>query len=143
MISKKEGRRGRPPCSQRPWVEHSIELDALRLGHRDPFQFLPMAETLLLLNRIPDLQSREIEVTVSGPDSTDPQPYRLTVSATSPYFGGVRQWFECPRCSRRVRKLYCIEPLRGLVYWSQYIKHPLFVMMNRARRLRPDLFPKW
>lgn len=32
--------------------------------------------------------------------------YRVTLQTTRPHYGGWRWWFTCPRCDRRVRKLY-------------------------------------
>ena len=31
---------------------------------------------------------------------------RILLTTTHPFFGGVRYWFACPECSRRIRKLY-------------------------------------
>ena len=31
---------------------------------------------------------------------------RIPLTPTVPYFGGLRWWFRCPLCGRRVRKLY-------------------------------------
>lgn len=33
--------------------------------------------------------------------------HRVQIEYTDCHFGGVRPWFRCPRCSDRVRKLYC------------------------------------
>ena len=155
MISTK-GRRGRPPFSTRIRAEECAQLDACRLGHGDPLQFLPIAETLLHSHRMPDpsrdnLQEREVEVFIEGPGAAS-MPVRLTVTATRPHFGGIRQWFRCPQCGRRVRKLYCREPHSGLacrrclrlLYRSQFEKNELLVAWRRQmrllRRIRPDLY---
>lgn len=34
---------------------------------------------------------------------------RLVLTTTTPNFGGVRFWFQCPRCSRRARTLFVTE----------------------------------
>ena len=49
---------------------------------------------------------------------------------TTPHFGGVRYWYECPRCKGRVAKLYvtgtqldlACRRCCGLVYLLQYRK---------------------
>lgn len=33
-------------------------------------------------------------------------PYRVLVTTTTPHYGGVRYWWRCPTCGRRVRILY-------------------------------------
>jgi len=40
-------------------------------------------------------------------------PLRFTYTTTAPHFGGVRYWFLCPDCKRRVGKLY--KPMDS--YW--------------------------
>lgn len=35
-----------------------------------------------------------------------PNPLELHFTSSSPHFGGQRYWFLCPRCSKRVGKLY-------------------------------------
>jgi len=151
------GRRGRPPGSERLRVEQCAEIDSLRLEHGTAWQFLPVAEILMLSRRMPDsgsdpLQCHQIEVLVEGPGSAELRPFWLTVVATRPHFGGVKQWFLCPRCDRRVRKLYCTEPRSGLAcrrclrlrYRSQFEKHPVLIAWRRhmrlLRKLRPDLY---
>lgn len=39
-----------------------------------------------------------------GGDDVD--PYLVSITHTTPHFGGKRPWFVCPGCGRRVRKLY-------------------------------------
>ena len=34
------------------------------------------------------------------------QPYAVNVATTTPHYGGVRYWWLCPRCGRRVADLY-------------------------------------
>jgi hypothetical protein len=60
---------------------------------------------------------------------------RVNVKAvlTFPNYGGTRQWFECPGCQRRVRKLYAPDPASDfkcrlcyrLLYRSQYQRPPM------------------
>lgn len=33
--------------------------------------------------------------------------YRVQLIKSYPYFGGVRYWFKCPKCGRKVSSLYC------------------------------------
>jgi ribosomal protein L37AE/L43A len=32
--------------------------------------------------------------------------YKIRISATKPHYGGLRLWFHCPKCDKRVEKLY-------------------------------------
>jgi|SRR5438093_43273 len=56
------------------------------------------------------------------------QPLKLEVTVTQPHFGGLRQWYVCPSCGGRVRKVYSPAPgyefkcrrCYELVYHSQY-----------------------
>ena len=45
---------------------------------------------------------------LTGLNGSEDQSFRYKVSlqTTQPNFGGIRWWFTCPRCHRRVRKLY-------------------------------------
>jgi hypothetical protein len=58
-------------------------------------------------------------------------------------YGGLRKWFICPSCSRRVRilyggRLYRCRTCRGATYESQY--EPMFhASHSRIRRLRKQL----
>ena len=53
--------------------------------------------------------------------------YTVRVETTSPYFGGMRFWFRCPRCQARRRALYVVpvsllfacRACLGLTYPSQ------------------------
>jgi len=70
--------------------------DAMR--HVDPFQEFPMLS---------------VRITAFGNTGQHNAPCQvIPLTATFPYFGGVRWWFSCPcdtdgsPCQRRVRKLY-------------------------------------
>lgn len=39
-------------------------------------------------------------------NSGDKHDYRIYLCTTSPHYGGVRWWFKCPRCYRRVGVLF-------------------------------------
>jgi hypothetical protein len=142
--------------SERLRAEDCVALDALQLGHGSPDQFLSMAESLIMKGRAPDasrdaLFARQIEIAIERPGHDAPRHLWITVVPTRVNFGGIRQWFLCPRCSRRVRKLYFADGREGmacrhclrLVYRSQYAsRHPLAVHFRRMKRLYPELFPK-
>ena len=67
----------------------------------------------------------------------------IQLQHTRPNFGGVRWWFTCPYCSRRVGKLY--QPSRAIYfscrkchdlrYQSQRVA-PVIRLINRAKKLR-------
>lgn len=44
--------------------------------------------------------------TINGKD----MHYSIRIDQTYPEFGGARCWFLCPRCARRVAKLYLVTP---------------------------------
>ena len=49
------------------------------------------------------------------------QPYAVNVTTTTPHYGGVRYWWLCPRCARRVAdlyggKLFLCRECHGLTY---------------------------
>lgn len=56
----------------------------------------------------------------------------VDITATYPFFGGVRYWLLCPKCDRRSGKLYgtlqdknySCRLCRNLVYRCQYLKSP-------------------
>ncbi len=55
----------------------------------------------------------------------------IRLTTTQPYFGGVRWWFACPGCRRRVGKLYrpqgkdqfACRHCHDLTYWSSQSCH--------------------
>lgn len=54
--------------------------------------------------------------------------YFVNVTTTRPFFGGVRNWFSCPRCGRRCGVLYgpdvfACRLCHGLVYESSQTAH--------------------
>ena len=69
----------------------------------------------------------------------------FALTSTTPRFGGLRYWFLCPRCGRRVGKLYHVERwacrrCHNLAYQSQrhsrhLSKHPLLRGLQRLDRL--------
>ena len=68
----------------------------------------------------------------------------FVLTSTTPRFGGLRYWFLCPRCGRRVGKLYHVERWAcrrclNLAYQSQRLsRHPIlrgFQLLDRADAL--------
>jgi hypothetical protein len=47
-----------------------------------------------------------LEYAIGAGDDVDELEYRIPFDYTEPHFGGVRVWFECPRCRTRRGKLY-------------------------------------
>lgn len=76
-------------------------------------------------------------------DGADVTPYRAGVLQTTPNFGGVRYWWGCPRCGRRVRILYgapfmCRE-CHALTYETRQKSRPYALveaMHNRMYAIR-------
>ena len=64
----------------------------------------------------------------------------FALTTTTPRFGGLRYWFLCPRCGRRVGKLYHLERwacrrCHDLAYPSQRLsKNPLLRGLQRLDR---------
>src|SRR5262249_5089506 len=104
--------RGRPSSSVRDRVEQYACIDAKDLPPIDPSDCLS------------ELTS---ESKVTWPNGYV-QRLTLKVTVTRPEFGGLRQWYVCPACHRRVRKLYSpaaghefrCRRCYGLLYKSQY-----------------------
>ncbi len=70
--------------------------------------------------------------------------YRVGLLTTRPHFGGLRRWFGCPRCSRRVGKLY-LPPGKqylgcrvcfGLTYRSCQESHKVDLLAKARNRLK-------
>ncbi len=63
--------------------------------------------------------------------------------ATCPHFGGLRRWFACPRCGRRVGKLYlpsgmtnfACRTCHGLTYRSCQESHKVDLLAKARKRL--------
>jgi hypothetical protein len=107
---------GRPKSSERQLVEHSYSVDiksylqSLEQSHLTPGSaFLPIAITW------PD--GKKISAQVK-------------LVTTIPQYGGIRYWFACPKCARRVNRL-CVPDggvdlacrhCHHLAYWLQYRK---------------------
>jgi hypothetical protein len=54
-----------------------------------------------------DLEERKLRLVYSfGENKDDPQDYFVRLSTTKCQFGGVRYWMHCPKCNKRVGKLY-------------------------------------
>lgn len=124
--------RGRPRSSSRLFVEDLPGLDISEVPR--PLQ-TPDSENG------PD----EISIGVTSTWRDGQETYkRLRLTTTKPHFGGLRLWFECPRCNRRVAKLYPYLPARtyacreclGLVYWLQYRKGWRDAFFRRIRKWR-------
>lgn len=85
----------RPRCSSRVWVEQLESWSVRQFWQPDLARELArqFAEGKpFVFRRITlDVQSR---------------PVSVQVTADRPHFGGVRLWFDCPRCGRRVLKVY-------------------------------------
>ncbi len=90
------------------------------------------------------------------------QPYAVHVATTTPHYGGVRYWWLCPRCARRVAdlyggKLFLCRQCHGLTYRTAQagsadidpsVKNRLRVLRRRLavtgedRALRPPKPPR-
>ena len=116
---------GRPKSSDREWVEHTSVIDVMDLRESTGYpDWLQSASTVTL--------------TLSHPHGPTLTPVGLV--RTFPNYGGVRYWFACPRCRRRVRKLYAsgsdpqlaCRKCHGLVYGLQYQKALSYAALHWA-----------
>jgi len=91
----------------------------------------------------PRQRGRNLEVALSN-SSGRQAVLRVKVVRTHPNFGGVRLWYECPRCGRRAGKLYAIDVevlgcrvCLGLAYKCQYRKDLLWVHLFASLAFSP------
>lgn len=92
-----------------------------------------------LVEGCPSISAREIPK--DGPPRTTWAGVQLTT--TIPRFGGLRYYFLCPRCGRRVGKLYDVRGwgcrrCHRLTYASQHVytsRHPLLRSIQLIARL--------
>src|SRR5262249_4767321 len=107
--------------SERLWVEECRVLNASQLPK--------------MLDQIqPDL-SQNPYIAIEG--------VQVEATITKPHFGGVRYWFVCPKCRRRVRRLYLPEPDKlacrtclRLVYEWQFRKNWRWQLLREAGLFR-------
>jgi hypothetical protein len=87
-----------------------------------------------------------LSYTVGRGGSKKPVIENLYLQTTNPHLGGVRWWFTCPNCGRRVAKLYipprdefflCRHCYR-LTYQSQR-ESPMFRLLGQAQKIRARL----
>ena len=132
--------RGRPNSSTRLWTRECAVIDISKVSRCLPSY--DWVQDPCLTSLYPDERPLPwVKVRANWPDGQELWPC-LYVTTTKPYFGGVRWWFLCPECGRRVGKLYATEARRefacrvcwDLVYECQHRKHPLSVMMRRAKK---------
>ena len=69
--------------------------------------------------------------------------YDIPVTTTRPNYGGLRYWFNCPRCGKRVAVLYCAgycvcRHCIGAKYQTQHLQ-PLDRKFKRIAELRERL----
>jgi hypothetical protein len=75
-----------------------------------------------------------------------PMDYMVSLTTTRPHFGGLRWWFVCPACGRRVAKLhsppggdiFASRAAYGLAYHSQR-ESPLFRQLTITQEIRERL----
>lgn len=65
--------------------------------------------------------------------------YKIRISATKPHYGGLRLWFHCPKCQKRLGKLYSrgAYVCRGcadLSYDSRQ-QRPAFRYLDQAQKI--------
>lgn len=87
----------RPRCSTRLWVE---QFDSGSVRHLRALQPYLTRELSRQFSEGKPLVFCSIALDICG------QPFNVQVTADRPHYGGVRLWFLCPRCSRRVLKVY-------------------------------------
>ena len=72
-----------------------------------------------------------------------PYSYKLHITTTPCHYGGVRYWWQCPKCDKRVGVLYCAglyvcRHCLGLSYYSQ-LQHTYQRPDNRIESIRKRL----
>jgi hypothetical protein len=87
----------RPRCSSRALVEQLESWSARRLWKWQPELSRELARQF---SEGKPLVFHRVTLDVQG------HPVSVQVTADRPHFGGVRLWFWCPRCGRRVLKVY-------------------------------------
>lgn len=71
----------------------------------------------------------------------------IPLVTTRPYFGGLRRWFACPVCGRRVGKLYLppgetyfgCRACHGLTYRSSQASHTVDLLAKARKALKKML----
>jgi hypothetical protein len=81
-----------------------------------------------------------VSFTAAWPDGK-PVSAEVHLLTSRPYFGGVRYWYQCPKCGRRAGKLYFAGNLacrrcHGLVYRLQYRKDGLTALLHSVIKRR-------
>lgn len=79
-------------------------------------------------------------------NETEKLNYKVYLTTTTPNFGGVRWWFLCPNCNRRVAFLYggkyfLCRHCHNLAYSTQ---HEVFAhrMLSKSRKIREQIEDK-
>lgn len=85
----------------------------------------------------------ELKYSIKTGRTTTAYDYPVLLSWTDCNYGGRRPWFHCPRCGRRVAKLYggarfLCRKCHGLAYWTQR-QSKATRAQHRADRLRERL----
>ncbi len=142
---------GRP--GWRVKAEHCRSLDVRRFAKENMLQFGAWAWVW----RDPDTQKETASISVRGEVDRIVLSYsangeairtEVPITKTPCGFGGSRAWFQCPRCSRRVGKLYMRGPhfacrtCHQLSYASQ-AEDACARTWRRQAKLEAKLGPNW
>ena len=138
-------------CDSKKTVEQSTELCIFRLngwGLLEGYHLTNLTWTQKFSNS-ESSASLEIDVTCEQPyarliytitrykdGSEEKYDYRIKLAKTRCNFGGFRYWFLCPRCERRVGKLYR-RPL-GEMYFCRICNDLTYVSRNEPPMWRSD-----
>src|SRR5262245_22545083 len=137
-------RRGRPSSSERIQVEACAVIDIADIAPVEPaftYDYGDIQNALLCDGLLPNAtEERTAHLTLTWPDGQI-QLLDLPLLITQPHFGGVRQWFQCPGCRRRVGRLFSLHPSSEfrcrhcfqLVYRSQYMsRNPHYQFLKQV-----------
>jgi hypothetical protein len=135
---------GRPSSSRRLRREHCAVIDIAQIERVEPtYSYREVRADTLCSEFLPEpAEDRTARLRLTSYYGGE-EFLELPILVTHPYFGGIRQWFACPRCQRRVGKLFsprghpwaCRHCYR-LVYRSQYQKSRLFKLLRFVRMVR-------
>ena len=101
---------------------------------------LPISDQLPSLRQSPKpVKALEVNYHYNGKQ----YHYDIPLTTTRPNFGGIRYWWLCPRCSKRVAVLYCAgycvcRHCIGAKYQTQHLQ-PLDRQFKRIATLRSRL----
>lgn len=120
----------------------SVDLTTARVGSW-LWTFTSGRQSSVSYTVVPD-QGVRLSYTANGQDYS----YLVRLATTTPHYGGVRYWWLCPHCGRRVRILYSggrflCRRCHNLTYETAQSGDLLTTIDNRLYLIRRKLHGKW